>query len=241
VAYATTGKRSTASCIPSARSRQRIPAAEINQTRKWTKTTYKANIAHDIRPENMVYMDHSTGFKSGGFAYGVNATYNPEFLKAREIGTKNRFLDNRLQVNVSAWDYDYTDQVTTIPQFYLDPVLVPVSGTGVANTITTVDAGNSTINVQHIDSKYNKFDLTQLYTQLHHFAWCTAQPYGATPVGGCAGANPEWAGNVTYGHTLHGMGAERNAQLTYHYVGERLNSNQPAPNTSVALYPAILR
>jgi iron complex outermembrane receptor protein len=260
--------------------RQRIPAAEVNQTRKWTKTTYKLNAAYDIRPENMVYVDHSTGFKSGGFAYGVNAAYNPEFLDSWEIGTKNRFLDNRLQVNASAWKYDYTDQVTTIPQFYFDPLLVPVNGTGVANTITTVNAGNSEIkgqsvdvsfaitrndslnlNVQHIDSKYNKFDLTQLYTQLHYFAWCTAQPDGATPTGGCvggniinlqpgisttgdqngpsvnyngtrAGANPEWAGTLSYSHTFRGMGADWDAQASYYYFGERLNGNQAAPFTS---------
>ncbi|MGC4029990.1 MAG: TonB-dependent receptor [Steroidobacteraceae bacterium] len=186
--------------------RQPIPAANINQTKSWNKITYKGNIAFDIRPQNMIYVDHSTGFKSGGFAYGVAAAYEPEYLSAWEIGSKNRFLDNRLQVNVSAWDYSYRNQVTTIPQFYFDPELVPVNGTGIANTITSTNAGNSKVrgqsldvlfaltdndmlsfNVQHIKAKYTNYDLTSLYRRLNYFAWCTTSPDGSSVGGTCAG------------------------------------------------------
>ena len=44
-------------------------------------------------------------------------------MKAYEVGTKNRFLDNRLQVNATAFLYDYRDfQVSALgtgSQFYL--------------------------------------------------------------------------------------------------------------------------
>jgi hypothetical protein len=156
---------------------------------------------------------------------------------------------------------------------------------GVGQTITTANAGNSKIkgqsldvqfamtaddelslNVQHLTAVYNNFDLTALYTKLHYFAWCTAQPDGATPAGGCtggsiinlqpgisttgdqsgpsvnytgtrAGANPVWGGNLVYDHTFHGMNAAWDAQLSYHYTGDRLNGNQAAPNTTNSFLP----
>jgi iron complex outermembrane receptor protein len=46
-------------------------------------------------------------------------TYQPETLTAYEIGAKNRFLDNRLQINVDAFYYNYknyqVDQLENLP------------------------------------------------------------------------------------------------------------------------------
>jgi iron complex outermembrane receptor protein len=63
----------------------------------------------------MFYASVSKGFKSGGFQGQL--TFNPddlsafdkETLYAYEIGTKSTFLDNRLQLNASAFFYDYKD------------------------------------------------------------------------------------------------------------------------------------
>ena len=57
----------------------------------------------------MLYVTYSTGFKSGGFSQTIEPlnVYKPEKLGAFEIGSRNRFLDNRLQVNVSAFHWTY--------------------------------------------------------------------------------------------------------------------------------------
>jgi iron complex outermembrane receptor protein len=57
----------------------------------------------------MLYAKFDTGYKAGGFNFGGSA-YAPETVKAYEVGSKNRFLDNTLQLNVAAFYDDYTDQ-----------------------------------------------------------------------------------------------------------------------------------
>ncbi len=66
--------------------------------------------------ESMLYASVSTGFKSGGFLQTQRAEpYDEETVTAYEIGSKNRFFENRLQANVSAYYYEYDDmQLRTI-------------------------------------------------------------------------------------------------------------------------------
>lgn len=73
--------------------------------------TYRVGLEYDVTRSAMAYATYSTGYKSGGFTPdepGYN-TYNPEYLKDAEVGVKSRWLDNRLQVNISGFDYFYND------------------------------------------------------------------------------------------------------------------------------------
>lgn len=89
-------------------------------TSKWTG---KAAIDYKLTPTNMVYFSYTRGFKPGGlnasaadaapallgFAMGTRPTYQPESVDSFEIGSKNRFLNNTAQLNVSAFLYNYKD------------------------------------------------------------------------------------------------------------------------------------
>lgn len=58
----------------------------------------------------LLYASVTRGFKSGGFTFnGFQSNFRPEFVWAYEGGVKSQFLDGRLQANVSAFYYDYTD------------------------------------------------------------------------------------------------------------------------------------
>lgn len=85
--------------------------------------TYKLRFEYDLTPDNMLYALTSTGFLPGnsqinvnpivtmeGDFLGVQFLYLPfdqEELTSYEVGSKNRFLDNRLQLNASAFYYDF--------------------------------------------------------------------------------------------------------------------------------------
>ncbi len=76
-------------------------------TNSYSKMTWKAGAEFDLAAGSLVYGSVSTGIKGGGVnASGI--TYGPEEITAYEVGSKNRFLDNRLQVNAAAYYYDYT-------------------------------------------------------------------------------------------------------------------------------------
>jgi iron complex outermembrane recepter protein len=157
------------------------PTGIFNESHTWTATTYKANISFDLTHDSLVYFDRSTGFQSGGYGYGGSPAYQPTYIKAFEIGSKNRFLDNTLQVNASAWYYNYTNQTANVSDVFLvqfSPFAppAPFNFITVANAGSSIDRGQSLdvqwnatrddrigANVQHINAVYTNFDLTQRY------------------------------------------------------------------------------
>jgi iron complex outermembrane receptor protein len=80
----------------------------------------KAGLEFDVRDNSMLYLSAKQGFRSGGFTAGSESTYKPEKLMAYELGSRNRFLDGRLQANLSSFYWDYKDQQFSI----LHPFLV---------------------------------------------------------------------------------------------------------------------
>lgn len=79
------------------------------------KVTWTAGVEYKPARDNMLYAKVSTGFKSGGF--DLVGAFNAENLTAYEIGSKNRFLNNTLEFNASAFYYNYQDQQV---QVYID-------------------------------------------------------------------------------------------------------------------------
>lgn len=79
------------------------------------KFTWKAGVEFDAGPASLIYANVATGFKSGGFfvAQPPSNTFAPETLTAYTVGAKNRFFDNKLQLNIEAFYWDYTDQQIT--------------------------------------------------------------------------------------------------------------------------------
>ncbi|GGZ45054.1 TonB-dependent receptor domain-containing protein [Asticcacaulis endophyticus] len=71
-------------------------------------TTWHLGLNWQRTPVNLVYAKADRGYKAGGFNNG--STYDPEFLTAYEIGSKNQFFDRRLQLNLTAFYYDYSNQ-----------------------------------------------------------------------------------------------------------------------------------
>ncbi len=75
------------------------------------KVTWRGAAEFDVAPASLLYASVETGFRSGGFSTGVGyETYRPEYITAYTIGSKNRFLDNRLQLNIEAFYWKYRDQ-----------------------------------------------------------------------------------------------------------------------------------
>ncbi|KRE97885.1 TonB-dependent receptor [Frateuria sp. Soil773] len=94
-----------------------IPAVQHGSS-KFTFNDFRTGFEFDVSSDSMLYGTVSTGHKSGGFndSFDPNvipSTYKPEKLVAYEIGSKNQFEWNGRQgvFNVSAFYYDYSDQV----------------------------------------------------------------------------------------------------------------------------------
>jgi len=79
----------------------------------FSKTTWRVAVDYQINRTQLVYASVSTGFRSGGFnsgqAIAALRTFQPEEVTAYEVGSKNRFLGNTLQLNVAAFSNRYSN------------------------------------------------------------------------------------------------------------------------------------
>ena len=82
-----------------------------DDTVSFSNWTWRAALDWDVTTRNFLYASYETGFKSGGFFFSSDSkVFQPEHLKAYTLGSKNRLLDDRLQVDVEAFHWRYDDQ-----------------------------------------------------------------------------------------------------------------------------------
>ncbi len=86
----------------------------------WSAVSGRLAVDYKFNKDVMVYGSISRGFKSGGFNLGSFfdpnelTTVDPEYLIAYELGLKSTLMDNRLQLNLATFYYDYSElQVLT--------------------------------------------------------------------------------------------------------------------------------
>ncbi|MBN9143340.1 MULTISPECIES: TonB-dependent receptor [unclassified Novosphingobium] len=75
-----------------------------------SQPTYHIGVDYQVTPTSLLYAKFDTGYKAGGFnsnGSAASVAYAPEKLSAWEIGSKNRFFGNNLQVNAAAFYFDY--------------------------------------------------------------------------------------------------------------------------------------
>jgi iron complex outermembrane receptor protein len=79
----------------------------------FSKVTGKLAVDYKLSESQLLYASLSNGFRSGGFNSGQALesirTFKPEEVTAVEFGSKNRFLGNKLQVNLAAFANDYSN------------------------------------------------------------------------------------------------------------------------------------
>ncbi len=79
----------------------------------FSKATGRLAVDYKLSATQLVFATVSTGFRSGGFNSGQALesvrSFKPEEVTAVEIGSKNRFLGNKLQVNAAVYSNEYTN------------------------------------------------------------------------------------------------------------------------------------
>ena len=118
--------------------------------RKFKYTTFRLAADYQITPDSMVYASYSTGIHSGGFGspfisttvpQGEFGTFEVEKVRAIEIGTKNTFLDRRLQINAAVFYNRYRDNQVQGTQFVATGPNTGVNIATIANSGDTIAPG----------------------------------------------------------------------------------------------------
>ena len=80
---------------------------------KFGEFTGRAVLDYQVTPNNLLYASYSRGYKSGGInpplapVFTVSETFEPEFINAFEIGSKNTFRNGQLTLNLTGFYYQY--------------------------------------------------------------------------------------------------------------------------------------
>lgn len=206
---------------------------------------YKLGTEFDLTPQNMLYLTYATAEKAGGFNASGSPNcascalpYNPEQLRALEVGSKNRFFDSKLQVNVEGFYWDYRNAQETL--LYYNAAGLQF-GTFNADKATSYGVD---LSVQYRPTVDDTIDLSveYLHAQIDKFSY---QTFGldqsssgcsiATGTGGvqtidCDGKPlpraPRWSGTASYNHRfrLNG-GAMIDANISGQFASSRYLDN----------------
>jgi len=99
---------------------------------EWEATNWKASAEYQLAERSLIYVTAATGYKGGGNYDGLPPnSYEPEHVTAFEAGSKNRLFDNALQLNVTAFHYEYKDyQASQLGCLNLPAGLPPCTASG---------------------------------------------------------------------------------------------------------------
>ncbi|WP_417320177.1 TonB-dependent receptor [Emcibacter sp.] len=97
-------------------------SGQTDLEKDWNKVTYRAGVNYHLNEDVMLFGSYSVGYRAGGFnAFAFQElSYEPESIKAAEIGFKSRWMDNQIQLNVSAFRNSYSDKQETVSKIIRD-------------------------------------------------------------------------------------------------------------------------
>jgi len=91
------------------------PTVFRHEEDNWDEVTWRVGVDHTLGSDHFLYAFVATGYRSGGFNFQKPSAssevdqVDPEKLTSYEIGYKGSLWDQRANVSVSAYYYDYED------------------------------------------------------------------------------------------------------------------------------------
>jgi iron complex outermembrane receptor protein len=142
-------------------------------------TIWRLSLRHEFDGGNMIYATYSTGFRSGGFSPRAATVevmqqgQDPESLTNYEAGARTRWLDDRLQLNLTLFHMIYDDMQieTSLPssnpdnpqqQGFDNVGKATIEGLELDFAARVTDNWSLTGNVGLLDAQYDEF-FTDLY------------------------------------------------------------------------------
>ena len=189
-----------------------------DRTLKSSRVTWRAALEFDVAPQSLLYVSAETGYRSGGFSSAVGfETYDPEYIDAYTIGMKNRFFNNRLQLNVETFLWDYKNQQVNHVGLDLNGRTAnytqnigtsQIKGFEIDGRFLVTRSTLLSADLQYLDAKQKKFTYTQgpgnppLTGCNVSFNAAQAAPYTIDCSGQTSYNSPKWTVNLAAQQTI---------------------------------------
>jgi len=133
----------------------------------YSETTYRIGAEWDWADDSLLYATYETGYRAGGVDLSaVSPTYDPEYIDAYTIGSKNRLLDNTLQVNAELfyWEYDgqqvtYFTTLESASAFPIANADATIQGLDLDMIWAATDNTTLGLSMQFLDATYDELTL----------------------------------------------------------------------------------
>jgi iron complex outermembrane receptor protein len=173
------------------------------------EVNWMAGLEYTPAPNHLLFFKASTAYRSGGFDNASGQVSNgeripdfqPEHITSYEVGSKNTFLDNRLQLNLDLFRYDYTNlQVdsflnTTIGHFTANAGQASYNGAELDGIAAITDNDRLSFTVNYLDATFDQFKTVE-----------TGIEGNAVPVNLAGNTPPEaskWTLTAGFDHTFN--------------------------------------
>ena len=173
----------------------RGPVFDPLRTVRFKEVTGRLNV--DWSPDlsltdsTLVYASYSKGYKGGGFnppgvvALGLNPDFQPEFVNAYEVGTKNTLLDGSLILNLTGFYYDYKGyQIarSVNRSIYNENIDATIKGVELESIWEPVRGLRLNANIGYLDTR---IDEGQVVDTFNRTRGDSSYVYGNSTTGGC--------------------------------------------------------
>jgi iron complex outermembrane receptor protein len=223
-------------------------ASVYNGDKTWDSVTWKAGLDVDLGPQSMAYVSAATGFHVGGFYNsGPPNSFEPETNTSYEIGSKNRFLNNRLQVNGAIYYEVYNNYQTLEIEQRPGLTGTPVATSVVFNVGRPIDVSGAELESTFLLTDVDKVDVGMTYTHAFFPSFVLNLSTGRTNLGGLQLPKaPEFTGTFQYEHTwklpksftLSGhfqIHVETSSWLTFQHIPDTQQSSYSKSNLGFTL------
>ncbi|GGC01674.1 TonB-dependent receptor [Novosphingobium endophyticum] len=212
--------------------------------------TWKVGAQYDIAEVSSIFATVSKGFKGGGSYVdlaSVDPTYAPETIVAYVFGSRNRFFDDTLQLNLEAFYWDISDQQISFVGFNVlgQPKFQTTNASDSKSVGFSIDTiwlptpnDRLTFGVEYVDSEYSDFVRVQPAAPVGTLCPTTTLSAGppARVAIDCSGfpmmRTPKWAGSASYRHVFDmADGGELTAGGDMTFASKRYTSIDFSPTT----------
>lgn len=144
------------------------PVFPVVGDKDWSAFTPELTFDYEFTDRILGYAKAGRGFKSGTYLIGTSNAQSvigkqevdPEFIDSAEIGLKTRLEDNRLQLNLSAFYYDFTDmQINRIvgnTVFVQNVANASMKGVEAEMLALVTDSLDANLSVGYLDATFGK-------------------------------------------------------------------------------------
>ena len=185
---------------------------QVKDTLNYKNITWKLRFEYNLTKDSLLYASASTGFLPGDVRINTKMDFGPSGLvvkfsglpmdeektTAYEVGSKNQFFGNKLQVNGAIFYYDYSEYRNVVntspfqmPSWATLSTPLRMIGAEIATTWLVTQDDKVSFNAGYLDAKITDFPIDPLNGDSRQYM-----------VFDRIENNPKWTANISYDHTF---------------------------------------